>query len=178
MAERQKKNKEKNRQKKKKRRKKEEEEEEEEEEEGDTNAKKKASDLIHRSIGIMKKVCVKAGLTFPIERVTNIWLSLRKYLNMSSPDGPESSDRRFHLSESGYLHFHGRFKDITVELNKVLASLTLSQSHLFQYVVEHGKHNDGLSKYTNDEKVLIKNLVRLANLPKSRIPCLKVRAFC
>ena len=126
----------------------------------------------------MKKVCVKAGLTFPIERVTNIWLSLRKYLNMSSPDGPESSDRRFHLSESGYLHFHGRFKDITVELNKVLASLTLSQSHLFQYVVEHGKHNDGLSKYTNDEKVLIKNLVRLANLPKSRIPCLKVRAFC
>ena len=126
----------------------------------------------------MEKVCAKTGLTLPIERLTSVWLSLRKYLNMSSPEGPESGDRRFHLSSGGYLHFHGRFKDITMELNKVLASLTLSQSHLYRYVVERGKQYNGLSKYTNDEKMLIKNLVRLANLPKSRIPCLKIRAFC
>ena len=156
----------------------EEEEEEEEEEEGDSDAKRKASNLVHQSIGIMKKACIKAGLSFPIERVTGLWLSLRKYLNMSSPEGPESGDRRFHLSSDGYLHFHGRFKDITMELDKLLASLSLNQSHLFQYVIERGKQNNKLSKYTNNEKVLIKNLVRLANLPKSRIPCLKIRAFC
>ena len=153
-------------------------EDEEEEEEGDVNAQKKTSHLIHQSIGTMKKVCTKAGLAFPVERITKIWLSLRKYLNRSSPEGPESGDRRFHLSHEGLLHFHGRFKDITVELNKVLASLTLNQSHLFQYVVERGKQHDGISRYTNDEKVLIKNLVRLANLRKTQIPCQKIRAFC
>ena len=139
---------------------------------------RQASNVIRQSIGTMKKVCVKAGLSFPLERVTGIWLSLRKYLSMSSPEGPESGDRRFHLSSDGYLHFHGRFKDISIELNKVLATLSLSQSHLFQYVVERGRQNNELSKYSNDEKVLIKNLVRLANIPKSRIPCLKIRAFC
>ena len=154
------------------------EEEEDDEEEGDNDAKEKTSTLIRRSIGIMKNVCTKAGLTFPIERVTNLWLALRKYLIMSSPEGPESADRRFHLSHEGFLHFHGRFKDITLPLNKVLASLTLSQTNLFKYVVERGKKDNRPARYTNDEKYLIKNLVRLANLRKSQIPCLKIRAFC
>ena len=139
---------------------------------------KLASPLIGKSMQLMKTVCAKANVRFPSQKVSHVSKTLLNYLKYPSINGPQSMDRRIHLGKNRILYYHGRFKDLTIPLNKLLAALTLNQNHLFSYMQHRSKRNQEKSRFTMEDKTLLKNVVRLTHLKRSLIPCVKIRSLC
>ena len=102
---------------------------------------------------------------------------MSQYLSNHVKEGFESSDRRFVLTQDGVLHYNHHITISKMPLQKVFASLTLGTAKLFRYLESTSRHNV-VKKYTNAEKVLISNLVRLANIKPKLIGCVKIRQLC
>ena len=127
---------------------------------------------------LMKTLCARANVRFPNQKVSHVAQTLLNYLKYPSINGPQSMDRRIHLDKNRILHYHGRFKDISMPLNKVIAALTLNQNHLFSYMQHRSKRDHEKSRFTMDDKTLLKNVVRLIRFKRSLIPCIKIRSLC
>ena len=107
----------------------------------------------------------------------NLATRMTKYLANRVKEGFESSDRRFVLTHDGILHYNHHITISKMSLQKVFASLTLGTAKLFRYLESTSRHNV-VKRYTNSEKVLLSNLVRLANINPKFIGCVKIRKLC
>ena len=126
----------------------------------------------------MRTICIKAGIKFPERKISHIERILSRYLTDISTIGYESKDRRFLLTNKRVLIFQSRFRQISMPLNKTMASLSLTQPELYSYLVKKAGNPKYLAPFSLNEKILIKNLVRLSGLQRSTIPCIKIRSIC
>ena len=127
--------------------------------------------LIQKTSKIIKSTCVKVKIKFPQQKINRIGKILTKYLCENTNHGYESKDRRFLLGKNCILIFQSRFRQINMPLNKVIASLSLNRTQLYSYVLK--------KPFSLNEKILIKNLIRLSDLrlQRSAIPCIKIRSL-
>ena len=123
----------------------------------------------------MKMKCHSAKIKFPEKNFNYISEILSRYLSNSiEKDGFESSDLRFSLTSKRFIHFQSRIRQISMPLNKMIASLALPQNELFQYLTVTSKHGS-VKPFTTNEKILLKHFIRLSGIKKSKIPCLKIK---
>ena len=111
-------------------------------------------------------------------RITTIAARLAKFFVHSvGRHTLESNDRRFSLHPTGVVVYQHDSGEMKISLLKLLASLSLSKSKLFQYLTAvHSPQK--VRQYTSSERRCISALIRLAGIPKRSIPCIGIRDLC
>ena len=115
----------------------------------------------------------KSNIKIPKTRLTYLEKTLSRYLSEKLPNGRwESLDRRFSVGLHNMIYFQSRNREIKMPLHKLAACLSLTKSQLFHYLTAANKR---IAPFSIAEKFLIKNIIRLAKIRKTEIPCVKIR---
>ena len=133
------------------------------------------TNLIKKTVRGVLVTCSNAKITIPRRNLVMVQKRLTRYFSEKCDIGFESKDRRFVLTPQYRLKFQSRTKEISMPLYKAFATLVLERADLFNYL--SGKKSN-VTKFTKNDKFLLKNLVRLSRINISSIPSNDVRKFC
>ena len=140
-------------------------------------ANKRASigHLLKPSFANIRLHCRRARITFPKQKLSQLYGTLSTYLSCPLKNGFESLDRRFVLTHQQRVLFQSPHKQISMSLEKLSVSLILPRATLFKYLTTRLKQERAHIPYTNSDKILIRNFIRLSKLKRTSVPCVALR---